>query len=162
MRNDRLQPRRAQTPPRYANPWRYRRQSPVEPVANTDGGQAASVLFRRNGQTSFMAVVYDPLKETPVPPAEESMLMELRRRVAAEIARYRASGDFSEIEIRTIEALWREGIGLRELARREGVAPQAITDRLHRIGSKAPRFKRWWQLKNRLRTAPTTAHHCTF
>lgn len=84
-----------------------------------------------------------------MPPAEPSMLVDLRRRVAAEIARYRASGDFTETEIRTIEALWREGAGLRELARREGVAPQAITDRLRRIGSKAPRFKRWWQLRNR-------------
>ena len=148
MRNDRLQPRRAHAPPRYANPWRYRRQTAVEPVANTGGSVAASVVFRRNGQTSFVAVVYDPLEVTPIPPPERSMLTELRRRVAAEIARYRMSGQFTETDLRTVEALWQDGMGLRELARRESVAPQAIAARLQRLQTKAPRFYRWWRLKN--------------
>jgi predicted DNA-binding protein YlxM (UPF0122 family) len=79
------------------------------------------------------------------------MLMELRRRVAAEIARYRLSGVFTVKDISTIEALWQDGLGLRELARKESVAPQAIADRIQRLQSKAPRFFRWWQLKNRAR-----------
>jgi DNA-binding MarR family transcriptional regulator len=77
------------------------------------------------------------------------MLLELRRRVAAEIARYRLSGEFTATEIRTIEALWQEGVGLRELARRESVAPQAVTERIARLERRAPRFYRWWRLKNR-------------
>lgn len=80
------------------------------------------------------------------------MLVELWRRVSAEIARYRMSGLFSPKELRTIEALWLEGMSLRALARREGVAAQAVEDRVERLKNRAPRFYSWWRLKNRTRS----------
>ena len=79
------------------------------------------------------------------------MLASLRRRVAAEVAKYRMSGLFSPKEIRTIDALWQDGMSLRELARREGVAAQAIEARIVRLNERAPRFYLWWRLKHRTR-----------
>ncbi|HLG56879.1 MAG TPA: hypothetical protein VI485_16190 [Vicinamibacterales bacterium] len=79
------------------------------------------------------------------------MLAELRRRRAAEITKYRMSGVFSPKELRTIEAIWRDGISLREHARREGVAPQAIESRIAHLKDRAVRFWTWWRLKNRTR-----------
>ncbi len=52
------------------------------------------------------------------------------------------------MELRRIEALWIEQISLRELARREGVRPQAISETINALANKAPEFYRWWRLKN--------------
>lgn len=79
------------------------------------------------------------------------MLVELLRRVSAEIARYRMSNLLSLKELRTIEALWLEGISLRALARREAVAAQAVEGRIERLKVRAPRFYAWWRLKHRTR-----------
>lgn len=57
----------------------------------------------------------------------------------------------SDKELRTIEALWQKGMSLRTHAREEGVTPQAIEDRIHRMKERAPRFWNWWRLKNRSR-----------
>jgi hypothetical protein len=82
---------------------------------------------------------------------ERSMLTELRRRVSAEIAKYRITGLFSPGELRLIEALWLEGISMRALAQREGVTAQAVGYRIARLRNRAPRFYSWWRLKNRSR-----------
>jgi hypothetical protein len=74
-----------------------------------------------------------------------------RRRVSAEIATYRASGLLSTKELRTVDALWSDGLSLREHARREGVAPQAIEGRIQNMKHRAIRFWNWWRLKNRMR-----------
>lgn len=99
----------------------------------------------------YMVFASDPLVPQSVHPPERSMLAELSRRVSAEVARYRMSKLFSLKELTTIEALWIEGISLRALARREGVAAQAIETRIERLKDRAPRFYRWWRLKNRTR-----------
>jgi DNA-directed RNA polymerase specialized sigma24 family protein len=99
----------------------------------------------------YTADFLDPLDLEPVIAPEPSMLVELLRRVSAELARYRTSGLLSEKELRTVEALWIAGLSLREFARREGVAPQAIEDRIQRLRERAPRFWLWWRLKNRMR-----------
>jgi hypothetical protein len=54
-------------------------------------------------------------------------------------------------QLRTIEALWVEGVSLREFARREGVVPAAIEARIDGLHTKAPEFFKWYRLKNRSR-----------
>ena len=107
--------------------------------------------MRWNGRLVYLVSVPDPLIPRFTDRPERSMLAELLRRVSAEIARYRMSNLFTSKELVTIEALWREGISLHALARREGVAPQAIAERIKRLEDRAPRFYRWWRLKNRTR-----------
>lgn len=148
---DNHHPRPVRVVPRYANPWRYRKNCGVEPIAGPTGTRVHQAVFRRNGEVGFVVTIAAPLDETPRENDDPSMLVELRRRVAAEIARYRMSGEFTPTEIRTVEALWQEGLGLRELARLDGVSAQAVLDRLQRLASKAPRFCRWWRIKNRCR-----------
>lgn len=104
-----------------------------------------------NGRLVTIVAISDLLVPQPVRVPERSMLAELWRRVSAEIARYRMSDLFSLKELRTIEALWLEGISLRALARRERVAAQAVEDRVERLKNRAPRFYSWWRLKNRAR-----------
>jgi hypothetical protein len=82
---------------------------------------------------------------------EPSRLLFFLRLVAVEIAKYRMGDMCSGKDIRTIEALWREGLPLREHARREGVTPQAIVSRIERLRERAPLFWNWWRLKNRMR-----------
>jgi hypothetical protein len=143
-------PRPRHTPPRFANPWRWRRQSRGEALVRLAGGEGSGTMFRRNGVVCFTIVVSGACDGPPTA-SERSMLPELQRRVAAEIAGYRLSGLFSSKEVGTIVALWQDGVGLRELARKEAVTPQAVADRIQRLEQRAPRFVRWWRLKNRSR-----------
>jgi hypothetical protein len=74
------------------------------------------------------------------------------RHRSAALARYRNAGQCTEIELRTIEQLWLRGVGLRALARCEGVTPSAISERIAGLGAhKAPEFTNYWKLKNRRR-----------
>ena len=79
------------------------------------------------------------------------MLLELHRRVSATVSRYRQAGWCTTTELRTIEALWLDGISLREFARRQAVSAAAIGARIEGLARKAPEFYRWWLLKNRSR-----------
>ena len=67
------------------------------------------------------------------------------------VARYRNTGECTAIELRTIERLWFDGLGLRGLARRENVSPAAISARIANLSRKAPEFATWWRIKNRRR-----------
>ena len=71
----------------------------------------------------------------------------LRRRRAAAIARYRMSGSFTALELLTIEAMWVEGLGVRQLAKRLGTSAAAVSDRVQRL-AKARELWTWWRLKN--------------
>lgn len=81
-------------------------------------------------------------------PLEEPRLAELRRLVAKTIARYRNEGQCTPAQLRMIELMWVDGVGLREIARRDGVSPQAISWRIWHLRSRAPEFWNWWRLKN--------------
>lgn len=133
--------------------WFYRRKrgGRIEPTADHHGRPVEGSTFRQGGKLRHASDAPDPLS-TPAPSsAEPSRLPELLRRVAAEIAKYRMNGLCSPKELRTIEALWRDGVSLREHARREGVAPQAIESRIAHLKDRAVRFWTWWRLKNRMR-----------
>lgn len=146
--------RHSRRPPKFtaegSHPPR-RRGGRIEAAADVHGRPLTGSTFRRNGKLRYAADAHDPLIPVSAAPPERSMLLELRRRVAAEIARYRMSGLFSPKELRTIDALWTQGLSLREHARREGVAPQAIEARIQRLRHRAVRFWQWWRLKNRMR-----------
>lgn len=88
-----------------------------------------------------------------IPTGERSMLVELRRRVSATVARYRLEKWCTPIELATIDALWCQGLCLRQVARCDGVSPAAIGARIEGLARKAPEFYRWWRLKHRARRA---------
>lgn len=128
-----------------------RRSRRLIPAADAKGRPIYLPIIRHGGKAIYGATIPCPLAEPPAEPLERSRLPALRRRVSAELARYRASGLFSTKELRTIEALWIEGLSLREHARREGVTPQAIEVRIHAMRQRAVRFWHWWRLKNQMR-----------
>jgi len=132
-------------------PWAHRRASRPTAVAGPDGKPVSLRCIRHNGIEQWVPVVYEPNTPTKEAPPERSQLDELRRRVSAEIARYRRDKQLSEKEFRTVVALWEQGVTLREHARREAVAPQAIEARIQAMKYRALRFWTWWRLKHRMR-----------
>lgn len=77
-----------------------------------------------------------------------SIFADLYRHHAMVFARYRADGRFTPKQLRTIEALYIEGLSLREFALVEGVEPQAISARIDALANKALEFYRWWRRVN--------------
>lgn len=138
---------RPQSSPQFADPWAFRspRQGRLESAADLVGRPLTAQSYRRGG---VPAVEYRA--EIPQRP-ERSMLLELRRRVSAEVARYRLSGLCSAADLALIEALWCDGKSLREYARELGVTPAAVGDRIERLRERCPRFYRFWLFKNRRR-----------
>lgn len=84
-------------------------------------------------------------------PVERSILPELQRMVAAEIARYRLSGLCSPEELDLMVALWQDGKSLRAYARQLGRKPGSIGYMIERLKHRCWRFYRWWTLKHRTR-----------
>ena len=134
---------------RFADPWGFRsaRRFVIEPATDLFGRRLAVRCCCRNGRL-VQVVALEARDE--MPPAT-SMLPDLQRRVAAEISSYRMSGECSEADVALVEALWRDGKGLRAYARERGVEPQAISDHIERLKHRCPRFYLWWVLKNRRR-----------
>lgn len=97
-------------------------------------------------------MVHEPGTAAAALPAEPSRLRHLRRRVSAEIARYRAEGLLSDVELWLIERLWLDGKSLRWAARQLGEDPQLVSYWIDRMEYLAPRFHRWWKLKHRNRS----------
>jgi hypothetical protein len=122
-------------------------------AADHGGRRVETCRYRQNGRVrlSFREFGHTESAVEQAQAPDPSQLSRLRRLVSAEISRYRLSGLFSEKELRTIEALWTEGIALREHARREGVSAQAVEERIRGLRYRAVRFWRWWRLKNRMR-----------
>lgn len=138
--------------PRFADPWCMRKDAAFDRVADFYGREASVSTFRRGGSSQVRAgSAGEPIGRRPVVHLERSMLVELRRRVAATVARYEMQEWLTPAQLRTIRALWIEGLSLREFARREGVAPAAIESRINGLPAKAPEFYRWYRLKNRNR-----------
>ncbi len=136
---------------RVADPWSFYKARGVRAdVADLFGRPRAVSGYWRGGVWTFAPGRADLATALPAS-GERSMLAELRRCVAAEIAKYRINSQVSPKELRTIEALWRDGFSLREHARRERVAPQAIESRIDHVRERAVRFWTWWRLKNRMR-----------
>jgi hypothetical protein len=147
--------RRATKLPRYADPWSFRDHPSLSSAAADLNGQPTQVRFyRRGGVLACTAppneLVPSPVPDSPCPP-QRSSLTTLRRRKAATFARYRQAGWCTAVELSTIDALWFEGVTLRQLAKREGVSPAAISDRIVRLSHKAQEFSNWWRLKNHTR-----------
>ena len=139
---------RIQKTPRFADPWGFHRtHRPPEPIAGHDGRRVEMAVFSRGRVLAFRAAGSEE-SETP---SEPILLPSLLRRVSAVVARYRNEAWCTDAQLRTIESLWVEGLSLRELARREGVAPAAIEARINGLHTKAPEFYRWWRLKHRTR-----------
>ena len=128
-------PRRAAKASRFADPWSFRDRSCrfLEPVADQHGRPMSLRFYRRGGVLVCAAPLNEP-SPPPVPDSrrrpQRSSLAALRRRKAATFARYRLAGWCTAVELSTIDALWFEGVSLRQLAKREGVSPAAISDRI--------------------------------
>jgi predicted DNA-binding protein YlxM (UPF0122 family) len=61
------------------------------------------------------------------------------------------SGNFTLTQLHTIRLLLIDQLSLREVARREGVTPAAISDRIESLREKAPKFYRWWIARHVIR-----------
>jgi hypothetical protein len=108
-------------------------------------------FYRRGGVPVFAVPVHEPSSlpiHDPRCRPQRSSLAALRRRKAATFARYRLAGWCTAVEVSTIDALWFEGVSLRQLAKRERVSPAAISDRIAGLRYKTPEFWNWWRLKN--------------
>jgi hypothetical protein len=81
-------------------------------------------------------------------PSSLGRYLDLYRHHSAVFARYEQEGLLSRRQLRLIEALFIEGVSLRDFAAREEVTPQAITARLEAIATRAPEFIRWWRRVN--------------
>jgi len=121
-----------------------------EGVADHSGAAAIAIRYRRNGQIVFRMAATVSEQHLPANNSH-SQLARLRRLRDLMIARYRTDGRCSPIEMRTVQALFVEGLTLREFARREGVAAQAIDSRINGLAHKAPEFYRWWRIKHQSR-----------
>lgn len=100
---------------------------------------------KQNGQRRFS---WRDSDESASIPSCLGMFVDVYRHHAAVFARYRAEGRCSEKQLRTIEALYIEGMSLHEFAVLEDVSPQAIGDRINALANKAPEFCRWWRNTN--------------
>lgn len=141
--------RRARTTPPYADPWRFRRRAPVERAAGIDGRPLPDRVVRRGNMLVNAAI--DEMGAASTATHTPTMLPELRRRVSAEIAKYRMSGLCSELDIALIESLWRDGKSMRGYAREREVSPAAIGDQIERLRYRCVRFYLFWLWKNRSR-----------
>lgn len=72
----------------------------------------------------------------------------LYRHHALVYERYRDEERCTATQLATVYALYIDGLSLQEYARREGKSPQAISDRINGLASKAPEFHRWWRTVN--------------
>lgn len=140
---------RSSSVPRFSDPWccQGRRRSNAY-VADRLGRRVPTNPMRRGGVWLEVPADLETSMEENPEAAEPSRLAELRRRVAKTIARYRNEGRCTAAQLRMIELMWVDGIGLREMGRRDGVAPQAISWRIWSLRSRAPEFWNWWRLKN--------------
>lgn len=141
--------KRAKRVRRHSDPWAFRENAVVEQASGIDGRRLDICTYRRGNR-----VINAPRFEFFQPPGADcarSMLPELRRRVAAEISKYRTSGECSAFDIALVEALWRDGKTLRAYARERNVTPAAIGDHIERLRHRCPRFYLYWLWKNRRR-----------
>jgi hypothetical protein len=148
-------PLRRPRPPSKAErqaPWAHRRPTRPRAVAGHDGKAAELRCIRQNGVEVWVPVVYEPQTAPAKQPLEKSMLVALRRRVSAELARYREQGDLSDLELWLIEELWQNGKSLRQVARELGEDPQLVWYWIERLPYRAVRFYQWWKLKHRNRS----------
>jgi hypothetical protein len=112
--------------------------------------------YRQNGDRRFLWCPPEDGCQEAMMPSCLSRYVDYYRHHATVFARYCAEHRCNPRQLRLIEALYIEGISLREFARREGVAPQAISARINALAQKAPEFYRWWRTLNhgRRRTRP--------
>lgn len=122
-----------------------------EPYADQSGRPIAVRPYRHNGQLRFAIYGFDSQIPEPAGRPARSHLRYYRRLRDRAISRYGREGRCSAAELRTIDALWIEGVSLREFARRENVRPQAISTRINGLANKAREFYRWWRRKNLMR-----------
>src|SRR5437868_13650208 len=98
---------------RYLNPWAFRRQSVTgEPAADLLGRPLTTRVIRHNG-IPVRLVVHDEFMTERSSPDQQELLAELRRRVDAEIARYRSRGNCSDADLRMVTSFWHDGQTLR-------------------------------------------------
>jgi len=135
--------------PRFADPWFMRRrlQVPVQQIPATPAGAYLEfTCVRRGHEYLFVPRSLESATQMGSRPGRP-MLAKLRRRKRVTMVRYRREGRCTSTELRTIEALW-GGMPLRQFARVERIAPQAVTARINGLANKASEFYRWWRLKN--------------
>ena len=106
------------------------------------------IEYRHNGRRRFRSA-HEHEKSIP---SSLSRFVPIYRYHAAVFARYCKEGRLSPKQLHTIEALYIDGMSLRELAKLDGVKPQAISDRINSLATRAIEFYRWWRQLHESRT----------
>jgi hypothetical protein len=70
-------------------------------------------------------------------------------------ARYCNEGRCSEKQLRTVDALFIQGVSAQEFAKAENVSVEAIRSRIQGLANKCPEFYRWWRGLHRGRQRST-------
>jgi hypothetical protein len=143
----------------HADPWAFRRSYPLIPregVADHEGRVRHVSVHIRNGALVFSHRRWDeleaPSNDQTDPEAER---VRLRVRIQDFIDKYRRAG-LTAKQLFVIEKTLQEGWSLHQIARAEGVAVQAIRERIEGnkqghggLKKRAPGFYAWWSLKQR-------------
>lgn len=139
--------------PKFADPWSMRRRTQPQRAAGLHGRPLAFRLFRHSGdlQQAWHPDEFDTMPRSPEPADSRSSLKELQRRRSKLLSAYRRNPGISKRDQQLIAALM-HGTSLRAWARREGVSPQAIEDRIQRLKQAAPEFWAFWRRKNSSRS----------
>lgn len=115
------------------------RRRSYEPAADLQGRPTSVGTYRRNGRTIAIHAVTED--EKPHIEVDESRLPELRRRVSKRLAQYRASGEFSPIEVAVLEGMF-SGKSQAQVAREVGRSRERVRQICNAIAPRAPLFKR--------------------
>jgi hypothetical protein len=132
---------RIRGPAHRSTTWRTPRRDrelPSDPLARR---------YRRNGRSLSDWQVND----IGTIRSSLSGFVDLYRHHFVVFRRHCQEGRLNPKQLRLIEALYIDGLSLREFARLEGVAPQAISARIGALANKAPEFYRWWRRVNERR-----------
>ena len=152
MKSGRLSSMSRRSCPRYADPWRFRKGvNWSEPAADLRGRPLSPKWIRRGMVTEPVLPNDVAFVATPRESEQRSIQQDLvrcRRRQSAAFSRYRREKLCTAKDLRTIQSMWFDGLGLRGVARLEGVSPAAVADRIARLKLKAPEFWRWCRLRS--------------
>lgn len=121
-----------------------------EAAADFPGRPIGGSSFKQNGRKRYVADFRDPAESDCNEPLEEPRLDELKRRLAKRLAQYRASGEFSHLELEIIAGTfdWQsmDAIGLRlEMSR------QGVWYHVQRILPRAGLFRKFWIYKHKMK-----------
>lgn len=129
----------------------------AEGVADHSGKAMDRIAVRRNGVLTFIYKTVDPcLPGLPMEhqswrPPQRSKLKYLQRRLSAELARCRNSGELDSRECRLVDAFVYHNSSLRKFGRAEHISHERVRQLIEGLRLRAPLFWAWYRWKYQAR-----------